>query len=153
VTALDAARVARADAAQLLDEAALLVARGWCQHALALDGDGRLVEPWSGDAQRWSALGALLGAWYESPIADATAFRRAYVALAFATGGRVDEWNAARWREQHHVVSAFGRARTYLPADRSRTATADGADEHRPAAVRSDVALVGVPAEPAQGDR
>lgn len=103
---------------RLLAESASLVARGWCQGTLALDDHGRRVEPWSESATRWSPLGALLRSWYESPTPDADAFRLAYSALATATGGRLEEWNAARWRTHRHVLNAFGRARIRDPAAR-----------------------------------
>ena len=120
----NADRASRLEAVRLLEEAGLLVARGWCQAALAIDEDGRRVEPWNASARRWSPLGALLRAWYESPSADADAFRIAYTALAKATGGRLEEWNAARWRARRHVLNAFGRARAYVPSAPSRTRVA-----------------------------
>lgn len=145
-----AAGTNRAVGLRLLDEAALLVGRGWCQGALAVDDDGRRVEPWSESARRWSPLGALLRTWYESPSADAEAFRIAYTALANATGGRLEEWNAARWRTRRHVLSAFGRARIYVPSG-----APGGRITDLPAARRlpdADHALaLGVPAEPPQG--
>lgn len=104
--------------AWLLDRAAELVESGWCQRALARDRKGRQVEPWSESARSWSALGALLTAWYDDRAVSRTAFDSAYVALAIATGGRLEEWNAARWRTQHHVLDAFLRARGYLPLAR-----------------------------------
>jgi hypothetical protein len=116
VTARDPQRTSRGEGLRLLDESASLVARGWCQGVLAVDDDGRRVEPWSRSARRWSPLGALLRTWYESPNADADAFRIAYAALAGATGGRLEEWNAARWRTRRHVLNAFGRARIYVPS-------------------------------------
>jgi hypothetical protein len=78
---------------------------------------GRRVEPWSESARLWSPLGALLRAWYESPSSDVEAFRLAYVALANATGGRLEEWNAARWRTRRHVLSAFRRAGIGAPTE------------------------------------
>jgi hypothetical protein len=105
-----AALARRVTDAQLLDEAAQLVARGWCQGALAEDDRGRVVEPWSEAASRWSPLGALLSAWYASG-AGPDVLARAYTAIAFATGGRLEEWNATPWRTMRHVLSAFARAR------------------------------------------
>jgi hypothetical protein len=116
----------RAEARRLLDEAASLIGRGWCQGALAVDGDDRRVEPWSESARRWSPLGALLRAWYARPSPDAEPFRLAYTALANATGGRLEDWNAARWRARRHVLSAFGRARLDVPASRPGVEAASG---------------------------
>jgi hypothetical protein len=99
---------------QLLERGAELITRGWCQGALARDSEGREVEPWSGDAASWSALGALLDAWYENEHAGKDAFETAYLALAFATGGHVEEWNGEPWRTQRHVRSAFFRAHEHL---------------------------------------
>lgn len=104
----------------LLERAAELVARGWCQAALARDREGRQVEPWSPSAHSWSPLGALVGAWYEDPDASRVAFEAAYAALARATGGRLEEWNDARWRTRRHVLSAFLRARQHLSIARRR---------------------------------
>lgn len=104
---------------QLLERGAELIARGWCQRALARDRAGRQVEPWSESAESWSPLGALLTAWYESKDPSRDAFEAAYTALALATGGRVEEWNGARWRTQRHVRSAFFRAHGHL-ADAAR---------------------------------
>jgi hypothetical protein len=100
--------------------AAELVARGWCQHVLARDLEGRQVEPWAESARSWSPLGALLTVWYERG-ADRDAFAAAYTALALATGGRLEEWNSARWRSKRHVLGAFARARSFLPAARLHT--------------------------------
>jgi hypothetical protein len=130
MTIRDAERASRIEALRLLEESGLFVTRGWCQGSLAIDDDGRRVEPWSPSARRWSPLGALLRAWYESPSADAEAFRIAYTALASATGGRLEEWNAARWRAKRHVLNAFGRARTYVPSGPSRTRVAADPPEH-----------------------
>jgi hypothetical protein len=103
------------NAEQLLAGAAELIARGWCQHALAEDREGRQVEPWSGSACRWSPLGALTRVWHERRGVEVEVFEVAYGALALATGGRPEEWNAARWRTKRHVLRAFARARQCLP--------------------------------------
>jgi len=110
----------------LLERASALVSSGWCQRGLARDRDGRQVEPWSETARSWSPLGALLRAWYERPEAGHDAFATAYSALALATGGRLEEWNAARWRAIHHVRNAFVRAEAYLPVARRRLRTRQG---------------------------
>jgi hypothetical protein len=107
----------------LLERAAELVESGWCQNALARDRDGRQVEPWGETARSWSPLGALLGAWYQSGGADRDAFDAAYASLALATGGRVEEWNDARWRTRRHVLGAFTRARAYLRIMRRQAAS------------------------------
>jgi hypothetical protein len=103
-----------AEAEAILGEAARLVARGWSRRGLAEDRHGRKVEPWSEDAVAWSPLGALTRIWYESRGEAFTGFEAAYWSLAAATGGRLEEWNAARWRTQWHVVNAFERARSLL---------------------------------------
>lgn len=105
---------------ELLVRAAELVARGWCQKALAADEKGRQVEPWCEGACRWSPLGALTRAWYEGRGQGREPFETAYGSLALATGGRLEEWNAAPWRTKRHVLSAFARARAYLPQAREQ---------------------------------
>jgi hypothetical protein len=111
----------------LLARASALVSSGWCQRGLAQDRDGRQVEPWSDAARSWSPLGALLRAWYEHPDAGHESFAAAYAALALATGGRVEEWNAARWRALHHLQNAFARADECLPVARRQVRTRRGA--------------------------
>jgi len=114
------------DDARLLDRAAELLEGGWCRRGLARDHAGRQVEPWSESARSWSLLGALLTAWYDDRTVDREAFESAYVALAIVTGGRVEEWNAARWRTKRHVLSAVARARVSLPIARLQVADRDG---------------------------
>jgi hypothetical protein len=109
---------------ELLVRAAELIERGWCQQALAEDEQGRQVEPWSETACRWSPLGALTRVWHERRGAELDRFETAYAALALATGGHVEEWNAARWRTKWHVLSAFARAPEYLPEARRERARA-----------------------------
>src|SRR5262245_12214579 len=105
---------------QLLVLAGELVARGWCQRALAEDRFGRPVEPWSASACCWSLLGALTRVWHEGRGRELDVFEAAYASLAIATGGRPEEWNAARWRTRWHVVRAFARAREFLPEARQQ---------------------------------
>jgi hypothetical protein len=105
----------RSSAERLLAAAGALIADGWCQRALARDRDGREVEPWSVRACQWSPLGALTKVWHDQRGVELEVFEAAYAALALATGGRPEEWNAARWRSKRHVVRAFSRARDYLP--------------------------------------
>jgi hypothetical protein len=147
VTTHDTDRASRIEALRLLDESAALVTRGWCQGALAIDDDGRRVEPWAAGARRWSPLGALLQTWYQSPSADADAFRIAYTALANATGGRLEEWNAARWRARRHVLNAFGRARVHVPSGPSRARVADVPEPESGQAADLDCVLFDVPAD------
>jgi hypothetical protein len=109
-------RLAPRSAELLLEDAAALIAAGWSQKALARDVDGREVEPWSDTARAWSPLGAMTKVWHESRGEELEVFETAYAALALATGGRPEEWNAARWRTRRHVLGAFARAREYLPA-------------------------------------
>lgn len=99
---------------QLLTRAAELVAFDWCQGALARDAEGREVEPWTASACSWSPLGALMASWYEGVDDGLDAFRLAYASLALATGGRLEEWNSARWRTRDHVQRAFTRAAGFL---------------------------------------
>jgi hypothetical protein len=108
-------RHAPPSAERLLAEAAALIAGGWSQKALARDRNGREVEPWSESACRWSPLGALTKVWHERRGVELEVFEAAYAALALATGGRPEEWNAARWRTKRHVLRAFAHAREYLP--------------------------------------
>lgn len=102
------------DDVTLLIRAEGLVRRGWCRKGLAQDRSGRQVEPWSASAHSWSPLGALLRVWYQRGDGS-DPFRVAYTALALATGGRLEEWNAAPWRTKRHVLDAFTHARDYLP--------------------------------------
>lgn len=108
---------------QLLGRAAELVGRGWSQKALAEDRHGRRVEPWSRGAGRWSPLGALIRVWCESGGEGLDVLETAYTSLSLATGGRLEEWNAAPWRTQWHVLSAFARAREFLPEARRQVHT------------------------------
>lgn len=148
MNAPEAERDSRAEGKRLLEESASLVGRGWCQGALAVDDDGRRVEPWSESAKRWSPLGALLRTWYESPSTHAEAFRLAYAALANAMGGRLEEWNAAPWRSRRHVLNAFGRARISIPSGPSGPrADADPREGGRSPDPGAALA-VGAPAEP-----
>jgi hypothetical protein len=73
------------------------------------------VEPWSARACEWSPLGALTKVWHDQRGTELDVFEAAYAALALATGGRPEEWNAARWRSRRHVVRAFARAHEYIP--------------------------------------
>lgn len=123
---------------QLLARAAELVDRGWCRNALAEDQAGRPVEPWSETACRWSALGALLLAWYEAGGGRSDEFRSAYLALALATGGRVAEWSSAGWRTKWHVVSALRRARKFLPEARERARATRAARGDIPGALQPE---------------
>ena len=108
----------RADDEVLLARARELVAAGWCQVGLAQDRNGRQVEPWRSAARSWSPLEALLTALYLGSDASLDSFRIAYTCLALATGGRLEAWNAERWRTQQHVLSAFARARDLVPSVR-----------------------------------
>ena len=108
----------RADDEVLLARARELVAAGWCQVGLAQDRNGRQVEPWRSAARSWSPLGALLTALYLGSDASLDSFRIAYTCLALATGGRLEAWNAERWRTQQHVLSAFARAGDLVPSVR-----------------------------------
>jgi hypothetical protein len=108
----------RSDDERLLTRARELVVRGWCQAGLAQDRDGRIVEPWRSCARAWSPLGALLAALYLGSEGSLDSFRITYTCLALATGGRLEEWNAAPWRTQQHVLSAFDRARDFVPGVR-----------------------------------
>jgi hypothetical protein len=108
----------RANDELLLARARDLVATGWCQAGLAQDRNGRQVEPWRSCARSWSPLGALLAALYAGSDGSLDSFRIAYTCLALATGGRLEAWNAERWRTQQHVLSAFVRARDLVPSVR-----------------------------------
>ncbi len=108
----------RADDEQFLARARDLVERGWCQVGLARDSNGRQVEPWRSCARSWSPLGALLAALYAGSDGSLDSFRIAYTCLALATGGRLEAWNAERWRTQQHVLSAFTRSRDLVPSVR-----------------------------------
>lgn len=105
---------------ELLRRAARLVVVGWCQKGLAADRYGHQVEPWSEGACRWSPLGALAAVWFENGGVGFPAFVAAYTALALATGGRLEEWNASPWRTKWHVQRAFARAQSFLPEARAQ---------------------------------
>jgi hypothetical protein len=53
-----------------------LLERGWCKHAFAIDIYGNPNKPWSRYAAKWSLPGAIIGAFYESPAAQAEAFEK-----------------------------------------------------------------------------
>jgi hypothetical protein len=108
----------RADDELLLVRARDLVARGWCRVGLAQDRNGRQVEPWRSCARSWSPLGALLAALYTGSDGSLDSFRISYTCLALATGGRLEAWNAERWRTQQHVLNAFARAHDLVPSVR-----------------------------------
>ena len=98
---------------QLLARAAELVRAGWVQGDLAVDAEGRPALPWSGEAARWSARGALQAAWGGSrsgPELD-----RALLALA-AVVGDVDAWNDTKGRTAADVVDALDEAIRLLRA-------------------------------------
>lgn len=107
---------------QILARAAELVDRGWCRNALALDAQGRRVEPWSDRAQLWSPLGALIRAWYERRGESLELLEVACTAVSLAVGGSVEEWNAAPWRTKQHARSALLRAPEYLSEARDQVA-------------------------------
>jgi hypothetical protein len=97
-------------AEELLAEAVERVAGGWCRRSLAEDPRGQPVEPWAESACRWSPLAALLAVWVDARREDGDSFEVAYAGLGLATGGHLEEWNAAPWRTRRHVLSAFTRA-------------------------------------------
>jgi hypothetical protein len=99
---------------RLLVRAGELVTDGWSRHSLAEDRDGRSVAPWSPSARRWSPLGALLRASYESGEDGADELQAAYRALARAAGGAVSTWNTFPGRTHDDVRDVFTRAREYL---------------------------------------
>jgi hypothetical protein len=107
-------------AEELLAEAADRIAGGWCRTGLAEDGRGRKVEPWAESARRWSPLGALLAVWLDAPCTGRESLEIAYAALELATGGHLEDWNAAPWRTSWHVLSAFMRAGENVPAAREK---------------------------------
>lgn len=119
---------------RLLARAKELVEAGWCQNGLARDAHGRLVEPWSAGACSWSPVGALLKAWLDAGDDAGRAFHIAYEALSLATGGRLEEWNGARWRTKEHVENAFLRASSYAPGVRRRLAATEAETERSSAA-------------------
>jgi hypothetical protein len=55
------------------------------------------------------------------------------MALALATGGRLEEWNSARWRTRSHVERAFLRARHAAARTRRRSGNAAGDPARRAA--------------------
>jgi hypothetical protein len=103
-------------ASMLLADARELVSRGWCQGAEAEDERGGPVVPWSADARRWSALGALV-ATAGGPDAlvngGPSLERVATAALALGLAAGVEtlkEWNDAPERTRAEVLAVFDRA-------------------------------------------
>ena len=91
------------------------IEQGWCQGASARDGQGRPVQPWSPDATRWTAIGALVAVSarrrrvtsdLEQEIAG---FQRANVALLEAMGYSPADWNDRPERTREDVLAAFER--------------------------------------------
>jgi hypothetical protein len=102
--------------AHLILMAHALVQQGWCKGALALDEDGKPVDPAHHSARRWSASGALDVAWRDltklghDPEALRSGFERADLALGAEMGETIAGWNDAPGRSQGEVLEAFEKA-------------------------------------------
>ena len=96
---------------RLLAEAAARIVVGWCQKpgGGCATSSGRALE------RERLPLVAPRGAafvWFETAAERLDAFATAYTALALATGGRLEEWNAAPWRTKARA-RAFARAQSF----------------------------------------
>ncbi len=117
-----------------LADAYELVEHGWCRSATAEDELGRVVDPTSEDAVRWSPTGALLAVWRRSAVDEELGLRAlqmANLALAAAVNEIPTAWNDAPGRRHHDVLEAllsavslardpalFGAGDRSLPRDR-----------------------------------
>ena len=102
------------EASALLEQAAGYVRAGWCQHAVASDALGRVVEPCAERAFAWSLAGALVAALGPTPESrpDAlNALRPALAALAeVIPEPSLARWNDAHGRSQHDVAATLEQA-------------------------------------------
>jgi hypothetical protein len=110
----------------MLREARKRVARGWCQGAVARDGDAHAVQAWSADARSWSLLGAILASWHDHTSVEPieTSLDALWRAMK---RDRLEVWNDRPGRTQEEVVAAFDRAIALEPPARSQ-----GANESAP---------------------
>ena len=106
-------------AARILERAAELVERGWAQRFFAYDSRGHKVEPTSGDAVEWCALGAIDRAAYElgyklgaggyTEEAEMALYRRDEL-----TGMAISEWNDSGAQTADQVAATMRGAAASL---------------------------------------
>jgi hypothetical protein len=102
-------------APDLLRDARARVATGWCQHASARDGDGRIVEPWDVEARSWSLLGAIVAVTEprrlelgQLSLAELTTALGALADLIAEPS--LESWNDAPDRARDEVLDVLDRA-------------------------------------------
>jgi hypothetical protein len=113
------------EASGLLRNARARIVRGWCQHASARDGDGRIVEPWDDSARSWSLLGAVVAVTepkrLERGDLSIDELRRALGALAqLIPDPSLEHWNDERGRTAADVLDVLDRATTIADGGAAR---------------------------------
>lgn len=96
-------------AEEFLARASELLMTGWCQGASARDAVGEVIDPSSAFARQWSIAGALERVWRRStfdPDVALSAFVRASLALAAATGDAPQRWNDEAGRTFDETLEA-----------------------------------------------
>ena len=102
---------------ELLRDASDRVASGWSQGAEARALDGHPVDVLDPDAASWSLLGALQGAAFAGPEAQADEIRFAVAALAeLITDPSLAHWNDRAERTPHEVHTVLARAEALAQA-------------------------------------
>ena len=101
------AEVAVVTAADLLERAAAVLYRGWCQRELARDARGKKVMPEAPEACAWCMAGAIFRARYELGVqTDSGPLLRLARAVV---GYPLSEWNDAQ-TDAAVVIAALERA-------------------------------------------
>jgi hypothetical protein len=96
---------------QLLHEAGVLVASGWCQGAEAVAPAGEAVDPLAREASRWSLLGALQAAAFGDDSTSIGDIGDAVAAIAeLIEDPSLAGWNDAPGRTSHDVERLLGDA-------------------------------------------
>jgi hypothetical protein len=108
-----------AAAEHMLAEAYELVLNGWCQGTSAQDEEGRVIEPSSAFARRWSAPGALERIWRRADDHELMldAYQRANLALAAVVRDVPQRWNDAAGRRLDEVLDSLAAASEQLHLD------------------------------------
>jgi hypothetical protein len=126
--ALEVSNQVESFAEQMLADAYELVLSGWCQGSSAQDEMGRVIEPSSAFARRWSAPGALERVWrrtLEDSDLALEAFERANLALAAAVHDVPAHWNDNAGRSRTEVLKAFRRAQRLLRVEENAPSLVD----------------------------
>ena len=130
--ALGVSRNVVATAERMLADAYELVLSGWCQGATAQDEAGRIVEPSSAFARRWSAPGALERVWrraVEGEEAGLDAYQRASLALAATIHDVPQRWNDEATRRLDEVLDALAGALDRISPERDFSLSLGGVVE------------------------